>query len=198
MSLTIIGGKFRNRVLKTLKNEETRPTTAIVRKAVFDMVQNEIDGAIFLDLFAGSGAMGLEALSRGAAAAYFVEKERKAFRCISDSIALLHVQESARPIFGEVKQALLDFAKKEKQFDLIYIDPPYAEYEKGIEALKIIDEHSLLTKGGKLFFEEGGAAQKMLATTSFKTLSLEKSRRYGNTILHCFKRLSSLDYIEFQ
>ena len=92
MGLRILGGTFRNRLLKSPKGEQTRPTLAVMRKSVFDILQTQIEGAAFLDLYAGSGAMGLEALSRGASHATFVDANRFALSCIEDNICLLKVE----------------------------------------------------------------------------------------------------------
>ena len=92
MTLRIIGGKFKGRLIKTPKGEKTRPTSAILRKAVFDICQNQITDARFLDLFAGSGAMGLEALSRGASHATFVERDKHSVSCLKENLALLNLR----------------------------------------------------------------------------------------------------------
>ena len=92
MSLRIIAGEFRNRLLKSPKSLQTRPTLAILRKAVFDILQPYIHQAHFLDLFAGSGLMGIEALSRGASHTTFVDNDRNAIRCIRENISLLNLQ----------------------------------------------------------------------------------------------------------
>ena len=92
MTLRVLGGKFRGRLLQSPRGSQTRPTTSMLRKAVFDILQNSIEDFRFLDLFAGSGAMGIEALSRGAKHATFVESHKDALRCINANLATLKLE----------------------------------------------------------------------------------------------------------
>ena len=105
-SLHVIGGSLRNRSLKTPKGDQTRPTTAILRKAVFDIVRPYIEGATFLDLFAGSGAMGIEALSCGASHATFIDQNRSAIQCIRENLQSLKIENKATVIQGSAVSIL--------------------------------------------------------------------------------------------
>lgn len=122
--MKIITGLYKNRVLKTPKGETTRPTSSKLRGSIFDILQNQIEGRSFLDLFAGSGSMGIEALSRGASSATFVEKDRAAASCIRENLKTLQIE--ATVIQADATSAVKRFIKNQTQFDLIYIDPPYA------------------------------------------------------------------------
>lgn len=104
--MRIIGGKLRNREIKTPKGEKTRPTVAKLRRSFFDMLQDQILQTHFLDLFAGSGAMGIEALSRGAKRATFVEKDRQAFHCIKENLKMLGLEDKADVFFKEAFVAI--------------------------------------------------------------------------------------------
>ncbi len=106
MSLRIIGGKYKGRVLKAPKGSATRPTHGMLRESVFNICQNEIAGARFLDLFAGSGAMGLEALSRGASHITLVENDRHALASIRENIAVLQAASQTTVIAGQAKRVL--------------------------------------------------------------------------------------------
>ncbi|MFS8564322.1 MAG: RsmD family RNA methyltransferase [Rhabdochlamydiaceae bacterium] len=97
-----------------------------MRKAVFDMLAPEIEGSHFLDLFAGSGAMGIEALSRGATHATLVENGKDALACIRDNLSRLQLETQATLLTYDVKKALESLSKKNAQFEIIYCDPPYA------------------------------------------------------------------------
>lgn len=123
--MRIIGGTARSRSLETPRGQDTRPTQALVREALFDMLQGEVQGAAVLDLFAGSGALGLESLSRGAASAVFVEKARSAAAVVARNIEKLGFAEQTTLLPMDWRQALSRLAAQGKTFDLIFLDPPY-------------------------------------------------------------------------
>ena len=180
MTLRIFAGQFKGRILKSPNSSTTRPTQGIVRQAVFNICQELVEGCRFLDLFAGSGAMGLEALSRGAAHATFIEKERHAAGCIKENLQLLNVAERGQifPI-----DALAALSKIKEPFDIIYIDPPY-----DTSVLPIIDSiisHNLLTT--LLFLEE---REKTHTTVNNPSLELYDERRYGIALLSIFRYIS--------
>src|SRR5579872_3386296 len=125
MTLRIIGGRFKGRFLKAPKASTTRPTQGMLREAVFNICQNQIDGARFLDLFAGSGEMELEAISRGAASAAFVKQNRGAINCIKENIQTLENERAAEIVSLDAVKALAFLEKRKMQFDIVYIDPPY-------------------------------------------------------------------------
>ena len=187
MSLRIIGGTFRNRLLKSPKGEQTRPTLAVMRKAVFDILQSKIEGANFLDLYAGTGAMGLEALSRGAAHATFVETDRFALRCIEENSRDLKIEEQCTTMGYDCLLALKKLAKDKKQFDIAYVDPPYAAAARLHllqEILTFFDTHPLLTHNGILFLEE--AAPPTLELPHLTTLRHVDTRTFSRSALHQF------------
>ncbi len=191
MSLRIIGGRFRNRLLKTPKGDKTRPTLAIMRKAVFDMLQFSLPDASFLDLFAGSGIMGIEALSRGAAHATFVDKDRHALSCIKDNLELLQLTDQADILACDAKVALQQCAKKKLTYDIIYIDPPYKLSQTTpllTELLHFIDTHQLLNPEGTLLVEETTPAS--LNHFSSPHLRFIDSRQFSDSILHQFRRIN--------
>lgn len=188
--MRIISGKFRGRVLFSPKNKMTRPSSSMVRGSVFNILQNKIEGAEFLDLFAGSGLMGLEALSRGAKHATFIEKEKNAQECLQKNILTLHVENESTLLRGDALILLKAIAKKHKKFDVIYIDPPYSkEGENRLlkESLSMIQEGDLLNEEGVLFFEE---SSKYTHIPSLEGISLVDTRTFGNTILVQYKKIS--------
>ncbi len=171
MSLRIVGGLFRGRLLKSPQGDQTRPTTSMVREAVFNICQEWIQGARFLDLFAGSGAMGLEAISRGAIFATFIDKDKHASACIRQNIELLQVQEMAQVLTIEVRTAL---PKLLSPYDIIYIDPPYEK-----DTAVILDELTklnLLSSNGILFVEERYQSKTAHIPKGFELIN---KRRYG-------------------
>lgn len=188
MSLRIIGGKFRNRPIFSPKGIQTRPTSGLVRKAIFDMCQADTENAKFLDLFAGSGAMGIEALSRGASHATFVDASRLACQCIKKNLEQLEIEKEGTVLCGDVGR-MIDRLSKGEPFDLIYIDPPYGEGYIPL-VLQKIDRAHLLAKGGRLFAEESGAAIKMLDTLSLNSLKKIEERRYGSSYVVEFSTIA--------
>lgn len=122
--MRVISGTARHLPLKTVEGMGTRPTTDRIKETLFNMIQNEIYGCRFLDLFAGSGAIGIEALSRGAAKAVFVENNRKAAACIKENLNFTGLSGRAEMKNMDVFQALAGLNGKES-FDIIFMDPPY-------------------------------------------------------------------------
>lgn len=179
----ILGGKLRGRPLKSPKGEQTRPTLALVRKAVFDMIQFQIEGATFLDLFAGSGAMGLEALSRGALEATLVDQHPLAISCIKENIRALKVDASVKLIRSDASLALRTFIKKKINFNIAYIDPPYSLSVKPqflLEILALFDQYPLLKNEGTLFLEESLPGKPL---PPFKNLHFISKRSFSKTLL---------------
>ena len=120
--MKVIAGKYKNRNLNFVSNEKTRPTASVVREALFSKIQFGLEGATFLDLFAGSGSVGIEALSRGAKKVVFVEKDRKNFEIIKSNLENCKIpKENYELIFSDYVSALGRIADK---FDFVYIDPP--------------------------------------------------------------------------
>ena len=123
--MRIITGKARGVRLGTLEGVATRPTSERTKEAVFSMLQFEIAGSVVLDLFAGSGQMGLEALSRGASRAYFIDRARPAFEVIKKNIEKSRLGEGA-VAFCEDSLSFLKRQNGAEQFDIVFLDPPYA------------------------------------------------------------------------
>lgn len=121
--MRVIAGRARSLKLKTPKGQDTRPTMDRIKETLFNILQGDIPGCIFLDLFAGSGGIGIEALSRGAAHAYFVENDKEAAACIQENLSFTRFQDSATLLKQDVFSAL--YAVHEKEADIIFMDPPY-------------------------------------------------------------------------
>lgn len=190
MTLRIIGGEFKNRLLKAPKSLKTRPTLAVLRKAVFDMLQFNIVDACFLDLFAGSGLIGIEALSRGASHVVFIDSDRTAVRCIEENLKLLGLSGKADVYLLEATAALAKCAKKKSIFDVIYIDPPYklsAQTPILKELLLFIDTQSLLSPGGFVLIEETTPAT-LPCPLELTSLHFVNTRKFSDSILHQYAR----------
>lgn len=125
--MRVIGGADRGRRLAAPRGMRTRPTADRVREALFDILGPSVTGLRVLDLFAGTGAVGIEALSRGAARAVFVERDRAALRALRANLAALRLpHERARVVAGDVLSVIPALAPSEAAFDLVFLDPPYA------------------------------------------------------------------------
>ena len=164
--MRVIAGKVKGLKLKAPEGLDTRPTTDKTREAIFGSLQFEIPGSRVLDLFAGSGAMGIEALSRGADEAVFIDKSRNAVRCIEDNLKAAHM--SAKVINPDFSSAL---QRLEGEFDFIFVDPPYQSgfYREAIELIKI---RGLLSEKGKLVLEHDGSLE-------VEGVRIIKDKKYG-------------------
>lgn len=189
----IISGLYRHKRLITPKGEQTRPTSSRLREAVFNICQNFIEGSHFLDLFAGSGAMGLEALSRGAQGITFVDSHKEAIHCIQQNIAAFQAEKNAHVLQGDVFRSLKTLEQRKMTFDIIYADPPYRTLDStgklyySERLLQELDGSSLLAFDGILFIEEAFLIQQK--ASPLHHLELKNSRRIGDTILHQYQRV---------
>ncbi len=121
--MRVIAGTARRLRLVTPEGNDTRPTQDRIKETLFNMIQNQVPGAVFIDLFAGSGGIGIEALSRGAVKAIFVENNVNAYKCIMQNLKTTHFEEQATVLKQDVVLGLRSI--KEKEADIIFIDPPY-------------------------------------------------------------------------
>lgn len=177
--MKIVSGLFKGRVLKAPKTDKTRPSSEQLRAAVFNICQHDIEGSAFLDLFAGSGAMAFEALSRGASSATLVEQDREALKAIKANQDSLHVTIRVLPI--DVHSALQKNLKK-SQFTIIFMDPPYK-----MNAEPLIDLCAfLLNEGGHLFVEDRSAP----GDVPEHCLHLKSCRRFGSSRLRHYIKIS--------
>ena len=133
--MRVIAGSARRLRLLTPEGNDTRPTQDRIKETLFNMIQNDVPGAVFIDLFAGSGGIGIEALSRGASRAYFIENAAKAYKCIMENLKTTHFEDVATVFKQDVVIALRNI--HEKEADIIFIDPPYQAglYERTLSQL---------------------------------------------------------------
>ena len=127
--MRVIAGKCRSLPLKSVPGNATRPTTDRIKETLFNILQSDVPGSEFLDLFAGSGGIGIEALSRGAAHAWFVENDRNAIRVIRDNLHFTKLEEDADVLQMDAADAVLRLNGR-AVFDVIFMDPPY---DQGLE-----------------------------------------------------------------
>ncbi len=149
--MRVIGGEFRSRRLKTIPGLATRPTPDRLRETLFDILGPRVDGSVFVDCYAGSGAVGIEALSRGAARCVFLERGRGAVEVIRKNLHALGVEARARVIAGKVLTSLSG-----QPADIVFLDPPYEldpEYGPALEqsqAPLVIAQHSVRFDPGEV------------------------------------------------
>lgn len=185
--LRLTSGIFRGRMIQTPPHNTTRPTQAKVRQALFNSIQSTIPDAKVLDLFAGSGALGFESLSRGAKEVVFVENSRSVIKILQKNIQTLQVQDQVH-ILDESVQSALSSLKKHAPFDLILADPPY---ENGWE-LKLLETwpwEEILVPGG-CFCLEWGTVKSQVNELPDRLPFLVKAREknYGDTVLTTYIR----------
>lgn len=173
--MRIIAGEFGSRKIETPPGISTRPTLDKVREAVFSSLGGSFEGGRVLDLYAGSGANGLEALSRGMHEAVFVDNDRKAVSVIRKNISSLHVKERTRILSCNDFKALSLLKEEGQKFDLIYMDPPYAK-QKNREVLSLISQYDLIQAGGMVVIE---SLKEDTFTEAYEHLVFERDRVYG-------------------
>ncbi|MEG0453111.1 MAG: 16S rRNA (guanine(966)-N(2))-methyltransferase RsmD [Coprobacillus sp.] len=124
--MRVIAGKFKSRQLKSVDSSLTRPTTDKNKENLFNMIGPYFQGGVCLDLFGGSGGLGIEAVSRGIEELYSVDKQYKAFLTIKENVKTLKIEENAHVYKMDYQKALEQFAKEKIKFDLVFLDPPYS------------------------------------------------------------------------
>lgn len=181
--MRVIAGKARHLKLRTMEGMNTRPTTDRIKETLFNMLSFHVEGSRFLDLFSGSGAIGIEALSRGAKEAVFVENNRKAAGCIRDNLKFTHLEEGAWLMEKDVMSALRMLEDKGKAFDYIFMDPPYGKlFEK--QVLCFLD-HSLLCDEDTTIIVESDLTTDFdyLAQTDFHVIKEKKYKTNKHTFI---------------
>ena len=179
--MRIIAGKAKGRKLLSPATLETRPTLDRVKEAMFSMIQGYIIEAVALDLFAGTGSLGLEAASRGAKEVYLIDKSSTTYPLLKENIVNLKLEEECTALNMDAYEALKLLNKKALVFDIIFIDPPYCK-EMIPEALKVIEENKILNKEGIIVTKIDSIEE---IYEGYKQIKLTKSKKYGNTTV-CF------------
>ncbi len=179
--MRVVAGTARGTVLKTPDGMATRPTTDRVKEAMFSIIHFDVPNARVLDLFGGTGQLGIEALSRGAKEAVFVDAQESACRLIRENLKRTHFENSSRVIRGDYVNFLKNCVE---YFDIILLDPPYAEVflEK---SLKMITEIDILQSGGIIVAERPVEKEFLF---DFPGYSRSKDYKYGNTILTIYRK----------
>lgn len=178
--MRIISGTAKGTKLHTLEGTTTRPTLDRIKEPLFSIIQTQInEKSCVLDLFAGSGALGLEALSRGAKKAYLCDKSYEAIKIIKKNVEKTHLQEKAIILNKDYKKCI-EFLKEEK-IDLIFIDPPY-KLDIAVKAVKQIIELDILSKQGLIIIETDDEKRELKELEDIK-VNVNDLRTYGRVKL---------------
>jgi RNA methyltransferase, RsmD family len=182
--LRVIAGDARGQKIKTLKSMATRPTTDRVKESMFNIIAPYIYESVVLDLFAGSGSLGIEALSRGAQSALFADISKESCDIIRENLKLTSFLDKSEVLLGSYDIILRRLIEKDKKFDIIILDPPY---NKNFiqETLKIMTNNDIIRDDGILIAEHH---EKDTLPETAGRLYLEKSRKYGETLLSVYKK----------
>ena len=180
--MRVITGTARGRRLKTPENDEIRPTTDNVKEALFNIIQFDIEGRRVLDLFAGTGQLGIEALSRGAKSCVFVDESREALRIVRENLKTCGLSAAV------LQSNALDYLRRGETFDLIFVDPPYDAglYEPVLKTLNLVDN---LSDGGIIICEARREESLPEVAAPYRK---GKEYRYGKVKICIYTKESSI------
>lgn len=185
--MRVISGEYGGRPLKSAKGTNTRPTTDKIKEALFQMIGPYFDGGKVLDLYAGSGALGIEAVSRGMDEAYLIDMSPQAMSVISDNIKITKEESKFTLIKSKDKHAINQLSAKGIQFDLVFLDPPYANQMLTSIMEELID-NNLLNDRAIIVCETDKSSEII---NNKEDLNLFKEKIYGQTKLSFFERTLS-------
>ena len=185
LRMRIIGGKARGTKLYTLEGENTRPTLDRVKESFFNIIQDKIQDSIFLDVFAGSGAIGLEALSRGSRKVIVCDKSKEACNIIRKNMEKTHFTENIKLYQADFKDVLQNEIKE--KIDIVFLDPPY-KTNFVIEAIKIIFEKELLKKESIIIIETDDR-DRIIEDLKDRNCEIIDIRKYGRAYLIFLQRI---------
>ena len=181
--MRIIAGKARGRKLIPPATMETRPTLDRVKEAMFSSIQSYIPNGIIVDVFAGTGSLGLEAASRGAKEVYLFDRSDVTFPLLKENVENLKFEDCCFPMKIDAYIGLKQLAGKNKRFDIIFIDPPYCK-EMIPEAMQIVKQHNLLKEDGIIVTKIDSIEE---IYEGYDDIKLLKSKKYGNTTVCYYK-----------
>ncbi len=170
--MRVIAGSKRRLPLKTVSGKGTRPTQDRIKETLFNMIQNELVDKVFLDIFAGSGQIGIEALSRGCSYCYFIEQNKEAVTCIKENLSNTQLIDQSTVLSVDYKSALAQFSGN-KLVDLVFMDPPYNQlYEK--QVLELLTQYEILAPKALIIVEASLETDFSYVETMGYTLLKEK------------------------
>ncbi len=183
--MRVVAGERKGMPLKAVTGTTTRPTTDKVKESIFNIIGPYFDGGIVLDLFAGSGGLGIEALSRGVQKAIFVEKDGRAFQTLQENIKKCRYEEVTETFKTDATRAVKGVIKREIQIDYLFLDPPYRKVEYYDLILTLI-EAGKLSENAVIVCEH---AAEVNLPSNYGSYSLSRQENYGGTIISIYRYL---------
>ncbi len=181
--MRVTGGKLGRRRLKAASSRKFRPTSTRVRTSIFNILPRDLSGARVLDIFAGSGALGIEALSRNADSVVFIDHSRESFRLIKDNLRKLGLMERGTLLNKKAGPAIKQLSESGESFELVFMDPPYNEGLAG-KTLSRLAQGGLLEPEGIVVVEH---AKQEIIEEEYDNLVMKDRRRYGDTCVSFFE-----------
>lgn len=185
--MRIIAGEYGGRPLKATVSEETRPTSDKIKESMFNLFGPYFDGGLVLDLYAGTGALAIEAVSRGASEAYLVDTDPDAVRSINKNIEITKEEEKFFVYRMPADKALHTFSHKQLTFDLVFLDPPYGDVDL-VEDIQAMINRNLLNDRALVICETGSDAE---LPDQIDSLRLYKQKKYGTTLITIYEQVGS-------
>jgi len=180
--MKVISGTLKGRNIEGYNIDGTRPTMDRVKESLFATIQNNIKDSVVLDLFAGSGQLGIEAISNGAKLCYFIDNNKEVIKVLNKNISNLDIKSNTKVILSDWKKSLNEFSNQNLKFDLIFIDPPY-DYNVYEKILTKVSELNLLSENGLIILEHSNLKFK----DTYNNLSLYKEKKYGSKSINIYK-----------
>ena len=180
--MKVISGLLKGRTIEGYNIDGTRPTMDRVKESLFGMIQNNIKNSTVLDLFAGSGQLGIEAISNGASLCYFIDNNKEVIKILNRNINNLNITDKSKVILSDWKKTLNELSNQGIKFDLIFVDPPY-DYNVYEKILDKVSNLNLLNENGLIILEHANLKFK----DTYNNLTLYKEKRYGNKSVNIYK-----------
>ncbi|RSK26918.1 16S rRNA (guanine(966)-N(2))-methyltransferase RsmD [Bacillus sp. HMF5848] len=181
--MRVVAGQYKGRALRAVPGRTTRPTTDKVKESIFNMVGPFFNHGHGLDLFAGSGSLGIEALSRGFEKVIFVDQDMKAIQTIKENVHALSLNDQVEIYRNDARRALKAITKRDIKFDGVFLDPPYKMNVLSM-LIETIDKHELLNNNGFILAEHG---DETVLPEKIGELSVWKQELYGGTKITIYK-----------
>ena len=182
--MRVISGKLKGREIIGYDIDGTRPTMDRVKESIFGSIQEYIEDSVVLDLFSGSGNLGIEAISNGCSKCYFIDNNKKCIKVIEDNIKSFNIEENSIVICNDYVKAIKRFSDDNINFDIIFVDPPY-KYRIAKEVLELVNKCQVLKDDVIIVFEY--SLDKL--DDNIKGYKLLKYKKYGDKYISIYKKI---------
>lgn len=182
--MRVVAGERKGLRLKAAAGNTTRPTTDKVKESLFNIIGPFFDGGVVLDLFAGSGGLGIETLSRGADKGVFIEKDRKAYAVLKENIEKCHYEELAEVFCNDATRAVKALLKRDILFDYVFVDPPYAKHEYYNLVQELVDNGKVSDDAILVCEHE----KQLKLPAAFGSFSLKRQELYGSSYISIYRK----------